>query len=124
MVGPEEYEKFKNFFYPASVTAADTKYADVLASLKKCFSMRKSEFQLRLDCFEIEDTAFGDDRIRYLGHINELVRLSKLNEMSNEQFACLMYIKGIRGRDAADIRSKRSLQLRYTRLQKMSDYAT
>ncbi|XP_065355983.1 uncharacterized protein LOC135950364 [Calliphora vicina] len=97
------YGKYADFLLPRK--PHDLKFNETLTTLSTLFDRQESLFNVRYNCLKnVKDE--NEDFITYAGRVNKLCERFQSNQMTSQQFKCLMFIVGLQSHDYMEVRSK------------------
>ncbi|CAH8590406.1 unnamed protein product [Schistosoma haematobium] len=102
-LGTQEYNKYVNFILPQN--PRDVSFKDTVQILSDIFDERSSLFNTRYKCFQITKSP-EDDYLTYAGKVNRQCERFKINEITADQFKCLIFICGLKNEEDADVRTR------------------
>nr|CAX83705.1 Gag-Pol polyprotein [Schistosoma japonicum] len=102
-LGTREYNKYMNFILPQN--PRDISFDDTVNILSKIFGEQSSLFNIRYQCFQISKSP-SDDYLTYAGKVNRECERFKLNEITADQFKCLIFICGLKNPEDVDVRTR------------------
>lgn len=96
-------EQYRHSLLPALPAAKD--FAWTVNTLKTMFAKKLSLFRTRWDCLQVRRK--DDEAITAYGaRVNKLAETFRLNELTGDQFKCLLFIQGIHDRKDKNIRTR------------------
>ncbi|CAI2724010.1 unnamed protein product [Schistosoma spindalis] len=102
-LGTREYNKYVNFILPRN--PRDLSFKETVQILSDIFGEQSSLFNTRYRCFQISKSP-DDDYLTYAGKVNRECELFKINEITADQFKCLIFICGLKNAEDADVRTR------------------
>ncbi|CAH8598040.1 unnamed protein product [Schistosoma haematobium] len=102
-LGTQEYNKYVNFILPQN--PRDVSFKDTVQMLSDIFDEQSSLFNTRYKCFQITKSP-EDDYLTYAGKVNRECERFKINEITADQFKCLIFICGLKNEEDADVRTR------------------
>ncbi|CAH8603980.1 unnamed protein product [Schistosoma rodhaini] len=102
-LGTLEYNKYVNFILPQN--PRDLSFNETVQILSKIFGEQSSLFSIRYQCFQISKS-LSDDYLTYAGHVNKECERFRINEITADQFKCLIFICGLKNPEDMDIRTR------------------
>ncbi|CAH8676807.1 unnamed protein product [Schistosoma haematobium] len=102
-LGTQEYNKYVNFILPQN--PRDVSFKDTVQILSDIFDEQSSLFNTRYKCFQITKSP-EDDYLTYAGKVNRQCERFKINEITADQFKCLIFICGLKNEEDADVRTR------------------
>lgn len=102
-LGTREYNKYVNFILPQN--PRDLSFNETVQILSKIFGEQSSLFNIRYQCFQVSKSP-SDDYLTYAGKVNRECERFKINEITADQFKCLIFICGLNNPEDADIRTR------------------
>ncbi|CAH8491048.1 unnamed protein product [Schistosoma rodhaini] len=102
-LGVSEHEKFCNFILPKK--PSDITFKETVECLTRIFGERSSIFHTRYQCLQLVKKV-QDDYVTYASIVNRECERFRLQEMSSDQFKCLIFVCGLQSPVDADIRTR------------------
>ena len=102
-LGTLEYNKYVNFILPQN--PRDLSFNETVQTLSKIFGEQSSLFSIGYQCFQISKS-LSDDHLTYAGHVNKECERFRINEITADQFKCLIFICGLKNPEDMDIRTR------------------
>lgn len=102
-LGTDENTKYANLILPKK--PEEVSFEETISTLSKIFDKRDSLFHSRYKCLNIQK-AEAEDYLEYACTVNCLCESFKLNEISADQFKCLIFVQGLTAPRDKDIRSR------------------
>ncbi|CAH8606257.1 unnamed protein product [Schistosoma rodhaini] len=102
-LGVSEHEKFCNFILPKK--PSDITFKETVECLTRIFGERSSIFHTRYRCLQLVKKV-QDDYVTYASIVNRECERFRLQEMSSDQFKCLIFVCGLQSPVDADIRAR------------------
>lgn len=96
------HQKYISYILPKK--SKDQNFEQTVSTLKIIFGRQISLFNARYQCLQLSKSS-GDDFYTYAGVVNQKCEEFKLNEVTSDQFKCLMYVCGLKSHRDADIRT-------------------
>ncbi|XP_017476105.1 PREDICTED: uncharacterized protein K02A2.6-like isoform X2 [Rhagoletis zephyria] len=83
----------------------DIKFEDTIATLKKLFGKKESQFSIRVKC--IQNVRMNDEEvITYAARVNRLCENFNLRDCTGNNFKCLMFVHGMQSASDEDLRAR------------------
>lgn len=102
-LSPMVHSKYTNYILPKH--ARDFSFKKTVEKLTTLFGLHTSQFNIRYNCMQItKDSA--TDFITYAGIVNRQCELFKLNDLTLDQFKCLIFVMGLKSTTEYDMRTK------------------
>lgn len=98
-----EHERYVNYILPKK--PREITFEETVKSLKKLFGRQVSLFNMRYKCLQNTKSS-QEDFISYASKVNRACEDFNMNELTVDQFKCLIFILGLRSQEEADIRTK------------------
>jgi hypothetical protein len=102
LLGPSEYNRYANFILPNDPRSLS--FTETIEKLKKVFGERISLFKARYICLQTKKQE-TEDYVSYAGKIKQSCSTFKLGSLTEDQFHCLMFIRGLKASHEADLRT-------------------
>lgn len=96
------HKKYVNYILPKK--AKEVSFEDTTKTLKSIFGRHTSLFNLRYQCLQLQKDS-SDDYFTYAGTVNEKCEEFKLQEVTADQFKCLLFVCGLNSSKDADVRT-------------------
>lgn len=97
----QDHTRYVNYILPK--TSKEYNFEETTVILKKIFGPRTSQLSKRYKCLQISKDE-SMDYVTYTGIVNKQCEDFLLNEMTLDQFKCLIFILGLKTGTATDIR--------------------
>lgn len=97
------HNKYINYILPKH--PRELNFKETVAKLKQLFGSQISIFNMRFNCLQITKDS-NMDFITYTGFVNKQCENFKLNDLTLDQFKCLMFVMGLKATDDFDVRTK------------------
>ncbi|XP_062553858.1 uncharacterized protein K02A2.6-like [Armigeres subalbatus] len=101
-IGTVAHQKYISYFLPKKPN--DQNFDQTVSILKTIFGRQILVFNARYQCLQLSKNS-SDDFYTYAGIVNQKCEEFKLNEVTPDQFKCLMYVCGLKSHRDADIRT-------------------
>ncbi|XP_065075307.1 uncharacterized protein K02A2.6-like [Ochlerotatus camptorhynchus] len=100
-LSPPDHERYNSCIVPK--LSREFCFKETVEKLKSLFGATVSAFRRRFNCLQLakEDS---DDYLAYSCKVNKACFDFKLSELTKEQFKCLIYVCGLKGKQDAEIR--------------------
>ena len=98
-LGTSEHEKYVNYILPKN--PRDLSFDQTISILKQMFGEQTLLFNVPYQCLKLVKS--DDDWVTYDGIVNRECENSKLRQMTDDQFKCLIFICGLQSDQDADI---------------------
>lgn len=97
------HSKYINYILPKH--PRDYQFEETVKKLTELFGLRKSQFHIRFNCFQISKDE-QTDFITYAGIVNKQCENFKLADLKLDQFKCLIFVIGMKSSTDFEIRTK------------------
>ncbi|XP_037959190.1 uncharacterized protein K02A2.6-like [Teleopsis dalmanni] len=97
------HNKYINYILPNH--SRDFTFKDTVEKLKKLFGNQISLFNTRFNCLQITKQP-TQDFVTYASMVNKQCELFKLNDLTTDQFKCLIFIMGLKSPSEFELRTK------------------
>ncbi|XP_036334786.1 uncharacterized protein K02A2.6-like [Rhagoletis pomonella] len=102
-VSTNVFDKYRDYILPAQ--PRDIKFEDIIATLKKLFGKKESQFSIRVKC--IQNVRMNDEEvITYAARVNRLCENFNLRDCTGNNFKCLMFLHGMQSASDEDLRAR------------------
>ncbi|XP_062535370.1 uncharacterized protein K02A2.6-like [Armigeres subalbatus] len=101
-IGAVAHQKYISYILPKKPKYQN--FDQTVSILKTIFGRQISVFNARYQCLQLSKNS-SDDVYTYAGIVNQKCEEFKLNEVTPDQFKCLMYVCGLKSHRDADIRT-------------------
>lgn len=102
-LGSVEHNRYINIILPQ--TPADFGFDDTIKKLSSIFDKTQSLFNIRYRCLQITKNE-SDSFITYAANVNKSCEAFKLNNLSSDQFKCLIFVMGLQSARNNDVRAR------------------
>ena len=102
-LGTQEHERYTNYIIPKGAT--DFTFAETVELLKEIFGNKQSLFNTRFNFLKLQKSD-DEDFVTFTGIVNRECEKFKLSSLTEEQFKCLIFIKGLTSESHSDIRAR------------------
>ncbi|XP_055603987.1 uncharacterized protein K02A2.6-like [Uranotaenia lowii] len=97
------HSRYVNYILPQ--LPKDIPFADTIKTLQKIFGRQTSVFNKRYQCLQLVKSE-ADDIISYGGQVNRACEEFEFQNLSIDQFKCLIFVYGLKAPRYADIRAR------------------
>lgn len=97
------HDRFKDMLLPKS--PKDFPFAEVVKKLKDAFGRQESLFNTRYKCLQATKSG-NTDFVTYAAQVNRQCEDFRLKELDDNQFKCLMFVRGLQSSQDAEIRTR------------------
>ncbi|XP_055589955.1 uncharacterized protein K02A2.6-like [Uranotaenia lowii] len=97
------HSRYVNYILPQ--LPKDIPFADTIKTLQKIFGRQTSVFNKRYQCLQLVKSE-ADDIISYGGQVNRACEEFEFQNLSIDQFKCLIFVCGLKAPRYADIRAR------------------
>lgn len=94
------HKRYSDYILPA--VPKDKSFKETVTILTGLFKRAESQFCLRWKCLQVEKKG-TEDYTAYTARVNKLCEECKINQMTPDQFKCLIFILGLKNPNEADI---------------------
>lgn len=97
------HNKYINYILPKHLR--DFIFKETVEKLKQLFGSQISIFNMRFNCLQIKKDE-NMDFVSYTGFVNKQCENFKLNDLTLDQFKCLIFVMGLKSSEDFDVRTK------------------